>query len=143
MHTYIYIQALTNNGVYVRLRVYHTKTHAKYMANTGIYTLFFICTFAYRRGGCEACGWATDYFQWFCMFRVVACGFLCQFVISLARVCVYKKRVFKNPTPSATCFPEAYMYIYMYIYICIYIYIYTNINTYTNTQTYTHTYTYT
>ena len=32
--------------------------------------------YIYRRGGCGACVFATHYFQWSCMFRVVARGFL-------------------------------------------------------------------
>ena len=34
----------------------------------------------YRRGGCGACVLATHYFSWFCMFRKVVRGFLCQLV---------------------------------------------------------------
>ena len=42
--------------------------------------------YIYRRGGCGACVLATNYFQWFCMSRMVVRGFLCQLVARLVRM---------------------------------------------------------
>ena len=51
-----------------------------------ICTYVYIYIYIYRRGGCAACILATHYFQWFCMFGVVVCGFLCELLARFVRV---------------------------------------------------------
>ena len=46
----------------------HVGTDACNMYKMYIYMYMYIHIYGYRRDGCGACAFATNYFQWFCMF---------------------------------------------------------------------------